>query len=912
MQMPRDFDLAPDEWAALRRLLDEALDLPAAARPAWIDALGPAHAAFGPRLRALLAHAGEPRFEQLLQTLPKVDTSEFAGPAPSAAETDVDAERSVGPYRLLRQIGEGGMASVWLAERSDLLQGRRVALKLPHQAWRSSSSAERLAREREILATLNHPHIARLYDAGVAEDGQPYLALEFVEGQRIDVHCRERDLGLQDRLRLFLQVTRAVAHAHSRLVVHRDLKPNNILVDGDGQARLLDFGIAKLLEQGVAEETELTREMGRALTPDYAAPEQIRGEPIGTAADVYSLGVVLFELLAGERPYRLRRDSRAALEDAILHVDAPRPSVSVADPRLSRQLRGDLDTIVLKALKKEPSERYATVDALTADIERCLNGWPVLARPDSRWYRARKFVARNRLPVGAAGAVLLALLSGGAVATWQLVEASRQRDAAVLQQRRAESFSEFINVLLDDSGPAAKPLTMGELLDHGVTVLERQQDADPGLTAYMQYEISRKYLTVNQTERVLSLLDRAAAGARVSGDAGLLAAAQCAAAWSLANRDRALAQARLAEAQAAIARARDESVIATTECLRARARLLQAEGRVEEAIAVLKDGLRRLEQGPVQSQARSGGVRTQLSDLYRATDRFKEALALSSYELERVKRSGHGDSMSELVARSNHAGNLSRLGEIAEAAALQEKSLAWLQQRGRLDAQPVGFTTNHGYLLLRLGQPERALQMAETGATLARRAGHTVNLALSDLLAARSLLALGRLVPARERLDAAEAVWRADPRPFARMLQEAALTRAEMLLAEHRVDEARGAIVATLERAGYPGRSTAPGLDRLLRAGARIHLQAGDAASAQRHAEAALAFSRRLARDQKRSADVGEAALLLARARLAADPRAPEAAPLLSLASEALRSGLGPDHAATREAAALLAGLAPA
>lgn len=901
MQMPGHFDLAPDEWAALRGLLDAALELPADARAAWVDALGAPHAAFKPRLRALLAHAAEPRFEHLLQTLPKVETIEFAGPAPAGAEP-----RQVGSYRLLRQIGEGGMASVWLAERTDLLQRRQVALKLPHVSWRRSSSAERLAREREILATLNHPHIARLYDAGVTDEGQPYLALEYVEGERIDLHCGERGLGLRERVQLFLQVTRAVAHAHARLVVHRDLKPSNVLVGADGQARLLDFGIAKLLEQGVAEETELTREMGRALTPDYAAPEQIRGEPIGTAADVYSLGVMLFELLTGERPYRLKRDSRAALEEAILHAEAPRPSAAAGDPRRGRPLRGDLDTIVLKALKKDPSERYATVDALTADLERWLNGWPVLARPDSRWYRARKFVGRNRLPVGAAGAVLLALLSGGAVATWQLVEASRQRDAAVLQQRRAESFSEFINVLLDDAGPAAQPLTMSGLLDRGVAVLERQLDGDPGLTAYMQYEISRKYLTVNQTERVLSLLERSAAGARASGDAGLLAAVQCAAAWSLANRDRTQAQARLAEAQEAIARARDESVIASTECLRARARLLQTEGRLDDAIAVLRDGLRLIEAGPVQSHARTGGVRTQLSDLYRATDRFKEALALSSFELERVRRSGHGDSMSEFVAQSNHSGNLFRLGEIAQAAALQEQAHAWLQQRGRHDAQPVGFATNHGVTLLRLGQPERALALAEQGATLARRAGHVVNLALSDLLAARSLLALGRLPAARERLDAAEAVWRADPTPFARMLQEAALTRAEILLAEGRVDEARVAILAALERAGHPGRNHAPGLDRLLRASARMHLHAGDAASARRHAEAALAFSQRLARDPRRSADVGEAALLLARARLAADPRAAEAASLLSLAHEALRNGLGPEHAATREAAGLL------
>jgi serine/threonine protein kinase len=449
MQMPHHFDLAPDDWAVLRRLLDEALDMPAEARPAWFDALGPEHAAFKPRLHALLSHADEPRFEQLLQTLPKIDTSAFAGPAPPHEEADSQPERHVGPYRLLRQIGEGGMAAVWLAERTDVLQGRQVALKLPHVSLHRSAWAERLVREREILATLNHPNIARLYDAGITADGQPYLALEYVEGQRIDMHCRERKLGLRERLQLFLQVTRAVAHAHARLVVHRDLKPSNILIGADGQARLLDFGIAKLLEQGLAQETALTLETGRALTPDYAAPEQIRGEPIGTAADIYSLGVVLFELVTGERPYKLPRDSRAALEEAILQAEPPRPSSVVADARQRRQLRGDLDTIVQKALKKDVGQRYVTVDALAEDITRYLADEPVHARPDSRGYVLRKFITRHKIGAAASAAVLSAVLAGAAAALWQA-------RVARAEQQRAEQVKDFIASIFREADPYTK------------------------------------------------------------------------------------------------------------------------------------------------------------------------------------------------------------------------------------------------------------------------------------------------------------------------------------------------------------------------------------------------------------------------------------------------------------------------
>jgi serine/threonine-protein kinase len=413
-----NFDLAPQDWATLRGLLDTALELPVAEREGWVEQLDARFVGLKPRLRALLAHEGSPVVEALLNTLPKVETDQFAAQPKGGAEGELASQTRIGPYRLLRQIGEGGMATVWLAERTDVLQSRHVALKLPHGAWRRAGLAERMAREREILATLEHPHIARLYDAGVADDGQPYLAIEYVVGEPLDQYCARNALGVEPRLQLFLQVLGAVAHAHAHLVVHRDLKPSNILVDASGQAKLLDFGIAKLLADGDAPQTPLTEQAGRALTPDYASPEQISGRPIGTGSDIYSLGVVLYELLSGERPYRLKRESAAGLEEAILRADPPRPSV-VAAPLLRRSLRGDLDTIVMKALRKEPAERYGSADAFADDIRRLLGHHPVLARPDSRWYRASRFVRRNRWGVGAVATITLAVLSGTAVSIWQ-------------------------------------------------------------------------------------------------------------------------------------------------------------------------------------------------------------------------------------------------------------------------------------------------------------------------------------------------------------------------------------------------------------------------------------------------------------------------------------------------------------
>jgi serine/threonine-protein kinase len=356
------------------------------------------------------------------------------------------------------------MGAVWLAERTDGLMKRPVALKLPHYSYdtaRRAGLVERLARERDILASLNHPNIATLYDAGIADNGQPYLAIEYVEGFPIDEYCRERPVDLKSRLGLFVQIANAVAYAHAKLALHRDLKPANILVTAEAQVRLLDFGIAKLMDEGQAKETRLTELSGRALTPDYASPEQILGEPLSVASDVYSLGVILYELISGQRPYTLRRESRGALEDAIVQADPMQPS-EVADTLWRKSLRGDLDTIVLKALKKAPAQRYATVNALAEDVQRYLADRPVQAQRDSRWYRLSKFVARNKLPVGAASAVAVAVLAGAGVALWQA-------KVAFAEQARAEEVKEFIASIFRDANPYAdegKAVSANELLNH--------------------------------------------------------------------------------------------------------------------------------------------------------------------------------------------------------------------------------------------------------------------------------------------------------------------------------------------------------------------------------------------------------------------------------------------------------------
>lgn len=436
MERPVDAD-----WKELSELLDTALELPPEARAAWLESLEVRDAALKERLRALLARAAQVETHDFMRELPKLALTqqELAALQPSEQAGDI-----VGAYRLVRELGSGGMSSVWLAERVDGLINRPVALKLPQGLWRRGELAERFARERQVLAALTHPHIARLYDTGVTASGQPFLALEYVEGKPINVYCEERSADTRERVRLCLQVARAVAFAHSRLIVHRDLKPANILVTAEGYVRLLDFGIAKLLDpEHAAERTEISQ---LAFTPDYASPEQIAGGPVSTASDVYSLGVVLYELLTGRKPYTLARGDRATLERAVLSAEPPRPS-AVAEPEArARELRGDLDTIALKALKKVPEERYASVAGLADDLERYLSHRPVLARPDSTGYRLRKFILRNKLAVGAAASLFAVIIAGAGAALWQ---ARVARD----QAQRAEEFREFLASTIRDADP---------------------------------------------------------------------------------------------------------------------------------------------------------------------------------------------------------------------------------------------------------------------------------------------------------------------------------------------------------------------------------------------------------------------------------------------------------------------------
>jgi eukaryotic-like serine/threonine-protein kinase len=492
--------ISKEDWPAVFALLDQALDLPPANRVAWLDGLEGDAARLAPKLRDLLAR--QPGFEtdDFLSALPRLEMGD------SVLHLRVDQpDREVGPYRLIREIGQGGMGSVWLAERVDATPARQVALKLPHAGWAWSGLASRMERERDILASLEHPNIARLYEAGFDRQGRPYLALEYVEGQPIDAYCEARSLGVRARLALIVQVAHAVAHAHTRMVVHRDLKPGNILVTAGGEVRLLDFGIARLIEGERSAASDATREIGPALSLDYASPEQIRGEPVGAQSDVYSLAVVTYGLLSGERPYRLKRQDAASLVEAIAAIDAPPASVQAKDRNVQRQLRGDIDAILQMALRKAPNERYATVDAFAQDIERHLAGRAVKAQPDRAGYRLRKFIGRNRLPVGAASALALAIVVGATVSLWQAGQA-RQHAA------RAEEVKRFALSIFDGAsieGGGNQQTTAKQLLVQARKRIDSELAGQTAMAVEMLSAVGNAYIGLGEQDSAVESLNEA-------------------------------------------------------------------------------------------------------------------------------------------------------------------------------------------------------------------------------------------------------------------------------------------------------------------------------------------------------------------------------------------------------------------
>ncbi len=779
-----------EDWIEVFALLDIALDLAPNTRAPWMAALNPAQARLAPLLQTLLQTHAQTGSSGFMQT-PAAFV--LAATATGDSGPDSDAGSLIGPYRLLRELGRGGMATVWLAERADGLLHRQVALKLPHAFSSNPLLAERMARERNILASLTHPHIARLYDAGVSTEGRPYLALECIDGLAIDAYAAAHALAVPARVGLILQVAQAVAHAHARLVVHRDLKPSNILVDAQGQAHLLDFGIATLLDPtpdqaGSGPGSALTQAVGRVLTPDYASPEQIRGEAIGTASDTYSLGVVAYELLAGVKPYHLNRQGPGGLEAALAALQLlplPLASSVAREPGAARALRGDLDAILNRALKQDIAERYPSVEALAQDLHRHLTRQPVQARPDTLAYRLRKLWQRQRLLLSGAG-LLVGVLAAGLFSTlWQARLARSEGERAVATKR-------FLVGLFDNSarqgsgGTPAWQVTGKELLEVGTQRL---------LTDYKE-----------PTELRLELLSLLGG---LSEELDLLPAAQ-----------------QLLEEAARLA----EALHGQNDLRHATARLALAEtitrgGNFEAALPAATEALRLLQgqrstptQMLAQAQVLMGNVLYQVQ-------RYEEAKAQLEPALAQLTASGtlgpQPARAAFYLARTHEA-----LGREDDAEKLYLQGIAAAEKdTGAKSYQAAFGYQNYGDLLRQQGRFVEAEQYLRRALTVYEAVLGPKNLSLGAVRfeLGRVLAAAGRRAEADPMIEQAIALSDQIVGPFAGNAPYQIAVRAELALNRGALDSANTLYRSLLQRwpAGEPARQrvihrVGLGLSRLL------------------------------------------------------------------------------------------------
>ncbi len=507
-----------ERWRQVEAALRTALDLAPEDRSAWLSReVGDAEVRA--QVRSLLdADSAAGGF---LESMVGDELEQFA-------RSSGWVDRRVGPYRVIRQIGDGGMSTVYLAHRADAEFEQQVAVKVIKRGMDSADIEWRFRQERQILARLDHPNIAKLLDGGTTESGQPFFILEYIEGTRIDQFCDRENLSLAARLRLFLTVCSAVQCAHRNLVVHRDLKPSNILVTDDGAAKLLDFGIAQLLDHGLDDHAVSlggqTSRDERLLTPEYASPEQIRGAATTTASDVYSLGIVLYRLLTGSPPYELTGASPAEIERTVAVTRVMAPSLCVerqlqagtatgigARPGLARRLRGDLDIIVSKALRKLPENRYSSVEQLAADLERHLDGRPVRARKPTLRYRIGKLARRHRLATVALALAVGAILAGGGTAAWQARKAYAESARAEAERDRAEHVVDFLQSIFEVADPklgVGDAVTAGEILDQGKARVEHELAEQPLLQARMLDTIGPIYQRLGRLEVAAEVLAR--------------------------------------------------------------------------------------------------------------------------------------------------------------------------------------------------------------------------------------------------------------------------------------------------------------------------------------------------------------------------------------------------------------------
>jgi serine/threonine protein kinase len=884
------------DWKHISAHLDHLLDLPEPERAAYLSALKRDRAELAERLERLLSIGSQHDFPDFLADLPAFVLESTAGQHLTG--------RLVGSYVIDGEIGQGGMGTVWRAHRADGRYEGSVAIKFLHPVWLGRHGEQRFLLEGRLLARLNHPSIARLIDAGVLDGKQPYLVLEFVNGEPIDLYCEHNELRSEARIQLFLRVLEAVAHAHSRLIVHRDLKPSNILVTPEGTVKLLDFGIAKLLEKGAP---DLTQSSARALTPQYAAPEQLNGQDITTATDIYALGLILYVLLTGKHPVAARAGSNAPrmnaeLIQAILTEDPPRPSTVAEGPAsLRRYLQGDLENILAKALKKDPAERYASIDALADDLRRFLVHEPIQARPDTLSYRAAKFVRRHRGSVLTAVTIALSLVLTTGIAVWQMQIARHERDLARQEARRADATGDFMSKLLGDFGEAMPTPSLRQQLDRARALLERQHFDDPLVQAELMHYLAGRYGELGDPATRAEILQNMLPLLEKADDAVGYAQVHC---W-------------LADANDDLGR-NDESNKWIQEALVLIERLgnrmrpeLRADCRkVESYVASARGENRRAIEAAnlALSEAEGAGIRTGLQHLT-----LLNALARSQ------ARAGHYGPAVEILQRAlredtqqgldqgligwrhalNEAVDLLAGGRVLES----NERVQGLAQRGRRletgDTVQRDLANIQGRILVALGRDAEAVPLLRRSAQDAAEK-QDIDAALEASTAlVEALLAIGEVDGARQELtkfnDSASAAFAARKPQGLLAMRAAALTDFAAGHAERAMERLHDTAAAAADADGLP----TPAMRLIAISQSATALSNNQPEQACISAETALRQARAEAVNRESSAWIGQALLLRSQCKLAgqhaSDARLDAAAALPHLVTN-----LGETHPLTK------------
>lgn len=851
-------------WRTLSEHLDQALELADAARESWLQDLREREPALAARL------------VELLQARLQAGYSEFlAGPPlipEGVARLASMIGRRVGPYVIEAEIGRGGMGSVWRARRDDGRFEGLVAVKFVNAAWTGRAGEDRFRIEGKLLGKLDHPNIARLLDAGMLDQAQPYLVLEHVQGETIDAYCERKALNVKDRVHLFLDVLAAVGHAHSHLIVHRDLKPANILITRDGTVKLLDFGIAKLID-GADPSAALTQSSLGPLTPQYAAPEQLLGQPVTTATDIYALGLVLYVCLTGAHPVPAGTRSSADLLRSVLTEEPARPSRIAAGAGIERRmLEGDLDNVVGKALKKLPSERYLSAGQFSEDLSHYLNHEPVSAHADGIAYRIGKFTRRHRSAVISGALVAVTLIATGTFAVIQLFDARAQRDLARREAVHASAQNELTEFLLGDSLGEAPSAVVSQKLNRARELIHRRFRTDPALQADLLTGLSGRYIDAGDAKGGAEVMNEALAISRRLDDPHLNADIACGRAEdAVETGNLALAREQEQIGRSNLRRMKLVSPGQAAECAMASAYIAEREENYGRATRIMSDAMKTLEQAGLERTSRYTSIAHEHARSMSLAGDFRGAWAAEQSVMAIVTDVGRDDSgayyaMVNVAAAALLAGGqpkrslalLNATFDKSEKADPHARLPFYLDATRLLDQSAAGIP----------GRRDAALMNAAADAV-----GQGLFSALATFRAGAIDAALDRGDVASAEADwqatqALEAKYRSDPawkRDALRLL----IVHARLLLAQQDPEHAAQTLAQAVQLVPPERQGTDPPWRRLLALRAEVELAQHRYTEAVADADAAVQRAKLEAIDPNSSAWVGEALMLRARAELA-------------------------------------------